>query len=223
MGAIRILNRLGYNVHIPGDQTCCGALHRQHGKSNEARSLMDCNLRAFSDKRFTAVLSCASGCSARLREYEDATPTTVTFRDITAFLAIAEWPTGLTPQPLRKRIAVHDACLQRNVLREEQATYRLLRRLPGTDIIPLSGNHLCCGAAGGYFLDYPAMSRALRAPKLAHLQALAPDLLVTTNIGCAMHLRAGLRESGLAIEVLHPVALLARQLGLDGDKPDGLR
>jgi glycolate oxidase iron-sulfur subunit len=222
-GAIHILNRLGYDVHIPTDQDCCGALHRQQGKSDEARSLMECNLRAFSDKRFMAVLSCASGCSVRLREYGDGAPTTVAFRDITAFLANAEWPEGLIPQPLLKRIAVHDACLQRNVLREEQSTYRLLGRIPGAEITPLPENSLCCGAGGGYFLDHPDMARALRAPKLAHLKALAPDMLVTTNTGCAMHLRGGLHESGLDIEVLHPVALLARQLGLEGDKQTGIR
>jgi hypothetical protein len=38
------------------------------------------------------------------------------------------------------------------------------------------------------------------------------DILVTTNIGCALHLAAGLREQGLNIEALHPVTLLMRQL-----------
>jgi glycolate oxidase iron-sulfur subunit len=223
--AILVLNQLGYDVHIPAGQTCCGALHRQRGDGKKARDLMDRNLAVFADLRFAAVLSLASGCSARLCEYgsgKDA-PATVAFRDITTFLAGAEWPAGLTPQPLPRRIAVHDACLQRNVLREEQATYRLLARIPEADIIPLPENSLCCGAGGGYFLDHPETARTLRAPKVAHAKALAPDMLVTTNTGCAIHLRAGLGESGLDIEVLHPVALLARQLGLDAGERSGLR
>jgi glycolate oxidase iron-sulfur subunit len=227
MGAIAILNHLGYDVHVPKGQTCCGALYRQSGDSEKARALMNRNLEAFSDKRYTAILSIASGCSARLSEYEEDSHAGATvasrFRDITGFLADAEWPAGLMLQPLAARIAVHDACLQRNVLREEQSTYRLLRRIPGANISPLPENHLCCGAGGGYFLDHPDMARKLRAPKLVALKTLAPDLLVTSNTGCAMHLRAGLRESGQDLEVLHPVSLLARQFRLAGGEQTGLR
>ena len=38
------------------------------------------------------------------------------------------------------------------------------------------------------------------------------DILVTSNPGCASFLAAGLREVGLAIEVMHPVTLLEKQL-----------
>jgi glycolate oxidase iron-sulfur subunit len=217
-GAIAILARLGYDVHVPPDQACCGALHRQQGNSDKARAFRQKNLVAFTNPRFETVLSCASGCGAQLHEYREGLSTIPEFRDIVAFLAEARWPAEIVAKPLPRRIVVHDACLQRNVLREEQATYRLLRRIPGAEIIPLPENHLCCGAGGGYFLDHPDMARALRAPKLAQMKALAPDVLVTTNTGCAMHLRAGLHEIGLDIEILHPVALLARQLGLAAGK-----
>jgi len=39
-----------------------------------------------------------------------------------------------------------------------------------------------------------------------------PDVLVTSNVGCAMHLEAALKHRGLNIPVLHPVEVLARQL-----------
>jgi glycolate oxidase iron-sulfur subunit len=57
------------------------------------------------------------------------------------------------------------------------------------------------------------MSRTLLRSKLAAIAEQGTDFLVTTNTGCALHLTAGIREAGLEIEVLHPVELIARQLG----------
>jgi glycolate oxidase iron-sulfur subunit len=213
--AIVVLNRLGYRVHVPAGQNCCGALHWHHGNSDLALPLMRKNLAAFGDARYDAVLSCASGCGAMLSEYGQhlagGEHLAAKTRDITAFLAAARWPEHLALNPLPKRVAVHDACLLRNALREERSPYQLLKRIPGAEIFPLPDNHLCCGAAGSYFLDHRDMAGQLRDDKVRHLRTMAPDILVTTNIGCALHLRAGIRAAGLNIEVVHPVALLARQ------------
>ena len=41
---------------------------------------------------------------------------------------------------------------------------------------------------------------------------IKPQIIVSTNYPCAMHIAAGLKEKGLDIEVMHPLSLLARQL-----------
>ena len=46
------------------------------------------------------------------------------------------------------------------------------------------------------------------------LEQQRPAYLLSSNVGCAMHLAGGLRRAGLDIEVIHPVSLLARQLRL---------
>jgi glycolate oxidase iron-sulfur subunit len=61
-------------------------------------------------------------------------------------------------------------------------------------------------------LTQPEMAQRLLADKITHLKHLSPDILVTANIGCALHLAAGIREAGLNIEILRPAALLARQI-----------
>lgn len=214
---VAVLNLLGYTVHIPGDQTCCGAMHRVAGDPETASRLMRQNMTVFS-RQPRVVLACTSGCSAALREQENIYGTEGApprFQDITTFLADIDWPI-IALNPYRRRILVHDACLYRNALREEQRVYKLLARLPGAEVIPLPENSICCGAGSGYLLDYPNMARSLRARKTNGIENYGASVLVTTNTVCAIHLRAGLRESGANIEVLHPVTLLARQLGVAG-------
>jgi glycolate oxidase iron-sulfur subunit len=93
--------------------------------------------------------------------------------------------------------------------------------IPEVQVVPLAGNNQCCGAAGTYFADQPEMAQVLLNDKLAALHVSGARYLATSNVGCAMHIGSGLRamrpgaESGLRpeIEVVHPVTLLARQMG----------
>ena len=217
--ALRVLNRLGYAVEIPAGQTCCGALHQHAGEPDAAAYNIRRNLEAFGADADRPILNFASGCGVMLSEYDrsDAIETTRQFsrrvRDISQFLAGLDWPEDLALRPLPATVALHTPCSLRNVLRAEAPPLKLLRRIPELKVVSLSAPTRCCGAAGSYMIDHPEMAATLRADLLDLIQAAAPACLVTSNPGCALHLRAGLRERGLGhIEVLHPVTLLARQL-----------
>jgi glycolate oxidase iron-sulfur subunit len=208
---IFVLNRLGYTVHVPRAQTCCGGLHLQAGDKAGARILQQRNLAAFGGM---PVLAVASGCGARLIE---TMPDRV--RDISTFLDQCDNWDGLELQPLDATIAVQDACSLRNSLRAEKHPYSLLKRIPGAVIRPLPGNAQCCGGAGSYMLTQPEMAQRLRDDKIEACRALAPNFLVTSNIGCALHLARGLTEAGMRTVLTHPVALLAGQMGFNGKLP----
>jgi glycolate oxidase iron-sulfur subunit len=56
------------------------------------------------------------------------------------------------------------------------------------------------------------MANALLDQVLESASPRKPGTLVTSNIGCALHIAADLRERGENMRVFHPVALLAQQL-----------
>jgi glycolate oxidase iron-sulfur subunit len=216
--AIRVLNALGYNVDVPAGQGCCGGLHLHAGDTETASQLRVRNTRAFAQHGTSPIVSVASGCAASLRECTEpdgdsgAKQFAARVVDINAFLTRVEWPADLRLSPRRGRIAVHDPCTLSHVLRQESSVYRLLARIPEAEIVPLAQNRTCCGAAGSYFVSQPAMAESLRADKLQAIRDATPDVLASANIGCALFLAAGLRSRGHALEVVHPVTLLARQL-----------
>lgn len=234
--AIFVLNHLGYAVHVPSTQTCCGALHQHGGDRQAAAQLAQQNTKAFEGLglNLRAIISTASGCGVQLTEYplcnasetpehptlqalhakEEAVEFSAKVMDISAFLAKAEEWDNIKPEPLPHKIAVHEPCSLRNVLRGSAHSYSLLARIPGAQIAPLAGNDQCCGAAGTYFLDQAEMAQVLLRDKITMLDASGARYLATSNVGCAMHIASALREAGSQIEVLHPVTLLARQMGM---------
>lgn len=209
--SIFALNRLGYTVHVPPTQTCCGGLHRQTGDVAGAETLEQRNLETFNGFDGMPVLAVASGCGARLLEYM---PQRV--QDINVFLAQASGWENISIQPLKAKIAVQEPCTLRNALKAKGAQQALLQRIPGADIVNLPGNSQCCGGAGTYMLTQPEMANRLRDDKIAAYKTLKSDLMVTANIGCALHLAQGMHDAGDPARVMHPVTLLARQMGFMG-------
>ncbi len=211
--ARRLLQQLGYRVNVPARQGCCGALHQHNGEPHTAARLAEINRTAFGDSQHP-ILVTASGCAAHLLDYgtlygEPQISERVS--DILHFL-LAHERAALQFSPLPQTVAVHIPCTHRNVLRQGQDILAILEWIPGLRPLALNPQGGCCGAAGSYLLSQPEVADQLRDDMLEPLAASGASLLVTTNIGCSMHLQAGLREKGLDIEVVHPVVLLARQL-----------
>jgi glycolate oxidase iron-sulfur subunit len=215
-----LLNRSGYNVHVPPRQTCCGALHLHHGLRREFERLALRNIQAFAIPHLDAIISTSSGCTAVLGEYpQTLSCTTQGFSGkvmgISAFLSQTGCET-LPFKPLDSTIVVHAPCTLSNVVHGSGHVYSLLKHIPAARIMSLPGNPQCCGAAGSYFLTHPQMAQVLLDDKIAALKGCNARYLVTSNSGCAIHLAYGLRQAGLDLECSHPVTLLARQAGFSG-------
>lgn len=209
--AVRCLTIAGYNVVLPEEQTCCGALAQHEGDIENARRLAERNCRAFADYDVDAVVTIASGCGSLLKEYENRRFAEKVV-DISHFLNRSEIDFTERLQPLDTSVCLHTPCTLTNVMREEQGAVKLLQQIPGLTLSLLPESLLCCGSAGSYLLNHPVMAKALAAHVVESLKTEKVEYLATSNIGCALHLAATAREKGIAVEVVHPVVLLARQL-----------
>lgn len=214
---IRLLNRLGVAVSVPERQVCCGAMALHAGDGAAAARLQAQNRAAFDLAGLDAVITLASGCGATLKDYgfngTSSESGAGKVKDISQFLAECPWPANAGFIPLHARATVHAPCSLKHVLRAERHPADLLRRIPGLEVQSLGSETRCCGAAGSYMLEHPEMAVPLREDVLEKIGT--PDYLATSNVGCALHLRAGLKMRGLGhVRVLHPVVLLEQQLAL---------
>lgn len=210
--SVYVLNQLGFDVLIPKAQTCCGGLARQLGNTNWATQNIATNDSAFN--KTLPVLTVASGCGAGLHDYSE-----LNVQDISAFLNQCDWQ-DIKLKPLAdeamNEILVHEPCTLRNVQKTHTAVVELLKKIPQANIANLSGNAQCCGGAGAYMLSQPSMADTLLSDKISAVKKTNTKLLATSNIGCVLHIAAGLREQDIAVKVLHPVSIIAKQMGFTG-------
>src|SRR5207302_3445151 len=65
---VRVLNRLGYRVTFPEQQTCCGALNVHAGDRRTARELARRNIDAFLAADVEVVIVNSAGCGSTMKE-----------------------------------------------------------------------------------------------------------------------------------------------------------
>ena len=225
--AIRLLRRHGVDVVVVKDETCCGALVHHLGREDEARGYARRNIDAWTavirEKPLDAIIMTTSGCGTMVKDYghllerdrgyaERAAYISGLARDITEFID----EIGLIPPMMWTglRIAYHAACSLQHGQKIDSLPLSLLDQA-GFNILQIPEGHLCCGSAGTYNLLQPKLSGELRERKLANIAKVAPDVIVTANIGCMTQLK-----DGASAPFVHTVEMLDWATG--GPAPEAL-
>jgi glycolate oxidase iron-sulfur subunit len=216
---IRVLQANGCEVVVPAAQVCCGALAAHAGIRDVARNLAQANFDAFRAGDFDAIVTNAAGCGSTLKEYADLFPSSEPahehahafssrVRDVTEFLADLGLSAALRPVPLR--VTYQDSCHLLHGQKIREAPRKLIRAVPGVELVELPFADQCCGSAGVYNVTQTKTSLELLAQKMEFAQQTKAQAIVTANPGCILQLRAGAAIHRTGQEVLHVVELLDR-------------
>ncbi len=225
---VRLLHRAGHEVVFAPGEACCGSLEHHMGRKAAALAAARRNIDAWTAEieggGLDAIVITASGCGLTIKDYgfmlrddpayaQKAARVSALARDVCELLAGVELPPMAAPE--RAVVAYHPACS----LQHGQQLGDLPRRLlegAGFEVRTPVDAHLCCGSAGTYNILQPEIARQLGARKVQALEQLAPDVIATGNIGCAVQI--GL---GAAAPVTHVVELLDWASG--GPRPAAMR
>jgi glycolate oxidase iron-sulfur subunit len=220
VAAARVLDRAGVSTIEEPAAGCCGALRFHAGAQNDGlddmRRLIDAWWPAI-NSGVEAIVITASGCGAHIRDYgrllrddpgyaDKAARVSALACDLTEFV-VAQTPNlPPTTNAPRGRVAFQSPCTLQHGQRIRGAAESLLQAA-GYELAAVADAHLCCGSAGTYSIEQPALARELRTRKLASLEAGKPTVIATANIGCLTHL-----AGGAATPVRHWIELLDEAL-----------
>ncbi|HEY6864154.1 MAG TPA: glycolate oxidase subunit GlcF [Burkholderiales bacterium] len=220
--AARLLDRIGISlVEAPG-AGCCGALrfhmNDQAAGLNDMRALIDAWWPYVQSRAVEAIVMTASGCGVTVKEYghllrddpryaERASKISAMTRDLAEVLdAELDRLAPLFAGSKGKKIAFHPPCTLQHGQRVKGAAERVLARC-GFELTPVPDAHLCCGAAGTYTILQPELSEQLKQNKLSALASGGPELALTANVGCQVHL-----DSAGTLPVKHWVVALEERI-----------
>lgn len=218
--AQRLLHQVGYDVVAPAEQGCCGALFSHSGRLDQARECARRNIEVFERENLDGIVVVGSGCGSTLKEYghllkddplwaERAASFAAKVRDFVEVFPVPKPGTGNGDC----LVTYHDACHLANPQGIRQQPRDLLKAICGDRFVELPETELCCGSAGTYNLTQPGMAERLQERKTRNIVSTGAKIVVSTNPGCLLQIRAGLRKAGHPeIEVLHLADLLDRKL-----------
>ncbi|MGH7556015.1 MAG: (Fe-S)-binding protein [Longimicrobiales bacterium] len=214
---IRVLRANGCAVIPAQGQGCCGALHAHAGNLEKALELARANIEAFEASGAETIVVNAAGCGAIMKEYGEQFEHDPAMRDRAARFSarvrdVSEFLMELGPRPgapIAARVTYDAPCHLIHAQRIASAPTDVLRAVPSLEIVPLPGAEECCGGAGIYGLQHPALGARILSDKLDAIGTTGAQAVLTPNPGCMMQIGAGLILRGKEVPVLHPIEVLA--------------
>jgi L-lactate dehydrogenase complex protein LldE len=207
---VEVLERLGCEVDFPEAQTCCGQPAFNGGDWHASRKVVRHAVRTFSsgDPVVVPSGSCAAmmfhGAALEFEHEPDLGDIVALGRRtwelgdfIVNGLGVRTWPGRFDAT-----IALHRSCHTRGTGTGD-AIALLLGSIAGVRLVEFGEGEQCCGFGGTFSVAFPHISGAMGELKLEHVRAAHPDVLVSGDMSCLMHLGGIAAKDGTALRTLH--------------------
>ena len=207
---VEVLEHLGCEVAFPEGQTSCGQPAFNGGDWHASRKVVRHAVRTFASADPVVVPS--GSCAAMLFhgaalefEHEPDLPDVAALGRrtwelgdfIVNGLGVRSWPGRFDAA-----IALHRSCHTRGT-GSSDAVALLLGSIAGVRLVEFGEGEQCCGFGGTFSVAFPNISGAMGALKLEHVRAAKPDILVSGDMGCLMHLGGIADKAGTPIRAMH--------------------
>ena len=206
-----VLERLGYQVDFPEDQTCCGQPAFNTGYREEARQVARHFLKVFRDSEYIVVPS--GSCTAMiahhfhdlLPEVEALTPRVWEFSKFVLEVAGVD-DVGAR---LEDVVTYHDSC---HALREfgiRDGPRRLLSNVRRLELREMDAAEECCGFGGTFSVKFPEISGGMAGTKIDSILRTGARTVVSLDSSCLMQIQGALARAALPVRTMHLAEVLA--------------
>jgi len=213
-----VLDRLGYQVDFPQDQTCCGQPAFNTGYRREACQVARHFLKVFRDSEYVVVPSgsCTSMIAHHFHDLFPDDPEALRAADALAprvweFSKFVLEVAGVDDVGARLEdvVTYHDSC---HALREfgvRDGPRRLLANVRGLELREMDAATGCCGFGGTFSVKFPGVSGGMARTKIDSIVRTGASTVVSIDSSCLMQLQGAIDRAGLPIHTMHLAEILA--------------
>ncbi len=227
---IQLLRNAGVEVVIPKGQECCGVPMLNAGDFEHARGQMEKNRAVFALHKIDAIVTACASCSLGLKKEigevlgEGEYFAGVRVYDFGEFLSDraksldqsdpsdqsenSDW-SDVSELPVR--VTYHDPCHLSRGQGITEEPRRLIRALPGVELVEMAEADRCCGGGGLFSLSHYDVAQKIGARKADTIRETGADLVVTSCPACMIQLTDALARAGSDARVIHLAELLAKR------------
>lgn len=215
---IEVLKKNNINVVVPADQHCCGTPAYANGDTATAMELARATVDKFTIPGIDAVINGCGSCGYALRnDYSTLLKDESGYPEMVAQLAaktfdFSEYLVKMELQgnlkPVKRTVTYHESCHLTRGQGIKNQPRMLMGQIPGVFLKEMSKPGQCCGMAGSFSLTNYELSRKVNQRKIDDISLTDADTLVTGCPGCVMHIRDGIYQNNLNVEVMHIAQLL---------------
>ena len=206
-----VLERLGYRVAFPDDQTCCGQPAFNSGYRAEARKVAEHFRKVFRDAQYIVVPS--GSCTAMIRHhyaelFDDAGPLSSRVYEFSQFLTAVAKVEDVGAR-LNGVATYHDSCHALRELKIKSAPRRLLGNVAGLELVEMDAAEECCGFGGTFSVKFPGVSGGMARTKIDSIKRTGASIVVSIDSSCLMQIDGVLRRDGSGVRAMHLAEVLA--------------
>ena len=217
MNMVKILEKLGVDVHYNGNQTCCGQMAFNSGFWDEAKEMGAKFIRDFPNDR--PVISPSASCSGMIKnyypwlfhntalhyEYKQMKKNMIEFTD---FL-VNVLKTDEIGAEFNHVVTYHDSCAALREYGISEEPRALLSKVKGLTLKEMKNNDVCCGFGGTFSVKFEPISTAMAEQKVKHALETGAEYIVSTDSSCLMHQQAYIDKHHLPMKTMHIIDVLA--------------
>ena len=204
-----VLERLGFDVHFPEGQTCCGQPAFNSGYREEAGEMARHTAEALAGAEYVVVPSgsCAAMIGHHYQELSVPLPASRVY-EFSQFLTDVAKVENVGAR-FDGVVTYHDSCHALRELKIREGPRRLLANVRGLELREMDASTECCGFGGTFSVKFPGVSGAMARTKIDSIMRTGAATVVSIDSSCLMQLQGAIDRAGLPIRTMHLAEVLA--------------
>ncbi len=86
---------------------------------------------------------------------------------------------------------------------------QLLNKVKGLKLVELKDGETCCGWGSTFATKFEGIATELAAKKVEQIQDSGAEIVISTDMGCLMHLEGYITKNSIPLKVMHLADVLA--------------